>query len=64
MALSATFYKSGGTTEVYSNLETISINKDGSCTMIAERSAPSGDGTGSQIMRFPATPYAVTINKT
>lgn len=63
MGLSATFYKVSGT-ETYSNLETISINKDGSCTMIAERTAPSGEGNGSQILRFPATPYAVTITKT
>lgn len=63
MALSATFNKESGS-ETYNNLETISINKDGSCTMIAERTAPSGEGTGSQILRFPATPYAVTISKT
>lgn len=64
MALNVVFTKANGTTETHSNCESVTINKDGSCTIMAERSAPSGVGTGSQILRFPETPYAVTVNKT
>lgn len=64
MALSITFTKANGTTETYSNCDSIAINKDGSCTIMAERSAPSGSGTGSQILRFPESPYAVSVSKT
>lgn len=63
MALVVKFYNANDTLNNSVTAKSVTINEDGSCTIIADRTATWATGDGSQVLRYPAINNLVEIVK-